>query len=169
MCVCLYAVADIDDCISQPCWHAGRCVDESAPGGGFRCICPVDYRGPTCAVRKLLDTTWAWRLFLQASATVGLSLVIIPAAIAIHQIQKYGLQKVNEFGGVMANGITSIGATDVGAFEDHLTQGFIALPGPLYDENITEDISCRIPEEISVPLTSAMERRKTFPNPMARK
>lgn len=163
----LYCATDIDECISQPCWHGGRCVDQSGPGGGFRCICPVEYRGPTCAVKKLLDTTWALRLFLQSSGMVGLSLVIIPAVIAVHQIQKYGLQKVNEFGGAMADGIA--GTTGGGSFEDHLAQGFISLPGPLYDGSIPEDISCRMPDEISVPRTSAMERRKTFSNPMMRK
>lgn len=163
--------ADLDECVSQPCWHGGRCIDLSAPGGGFRCFCSMEYRGPTCAVKKLLDSTWASRLFLQASAMVGLSLVFIPAGIAVRQIQKYGLRKVSEFGGAMADGITGIGAKEVGTFEDHLSQGFVALPGPLYDENIPEDISCRLPEEdlASVALTSAMERRKTFSNPMMRK
>eukprot|EP01046_Picozoa_sp_COSAG06_P076597 COSAG06_NODE_24515_length_660_cov_1.099822_1_plen_50_part_10 len=49
---------------------------------------------------------------------VGLSLVIIPAVTAAHQIQKYGLQKVSDFGGALADGITGSGATEVGTFED---------------------------------------------------
>jgi hypothetical protein len=98
---------------------------------------------------------------------VGLSLVIIPAVIAVHQIQKYGLQKVTEFGGAMADGVS--GAAGGGTFEDHLAQGFIALPGPFHDESIEGDISCRLPAELSVVRTSAMERRKTFSNPMIRK
>ena len=106
------------------------------------------------------------RLFLQASAMVGLSLVVIPAVIAVHQIQKYGMQKVTDFGGTMAGGITGIGASHVGAIEEHFAQGYTALPGPLYDDSIPEDISCRLPEENAVALTSAMERRKNFSNPM---
>lgn len=98
---------------------------------------------------------------------MGLSLVIIPAVIAVHQIQKYGLQKVTEFGGAMADGVS--GAAGGGTFEDHLAQGFIALPGPFHDESIEGDISCRLPAELSVVRTSAMERRKTFSNPMIRK
>lgn len=158
---------DIDDCISQPCWHGGTCKNE--PGGQFRCLCPLQYRGPTCAVEILLDSTWALRLFLQSTAMVGLSLVIIPAVTAAHQIQKYGLQKVSDFGGALADGITGSGATEVGTFEDHLAQGFTPLPGPLDDASIAEDISCRMPEEASVALTSSMERRRTFANPMIRR
>ena len=96
-------------------------------------------------------------------------MVIIPAVIAVHQIQKYGLQKVTEFGGAMADGITGIGTAGVGTFEDHVVQGFTALPGPLLDGSTAEDISCKLPEDLSAAVTSAMERRKTFPNPMIRK
>jgi hypothetical protein len=76
---------------------------------------------------------------------------------------------VAHFGGALADGITGVGTMEVGTFEDHLSAGFTTLPGPLLDGSIGDDISSRMPSESSAFLTPALERRKTFSNPMVRK
>ena len=78
---------------------------------------------------------------------------------------KYGLQKTRDIGGALAEGITAIGTKQVQTFDDHMAAGYTLLPGPLGED----DPSGRIPEEASVSLTTAMERGKTFNNPIIRR
>ena len=156
---------DINECISQPCWHGGKCEDRAERGGQFFCVCTQEYRGNTCTVEKLLDQTWMTNMFLEVSAMVGLSLVVLPVVMAVYQIQKYGLQKTRDIGGALAEGITAIGTKQVQTFDDHMAAGYTLLPGPLGED----DPSGRIPEEASVSLTTAMERGKTFNNPIIRR
>ena len=44
-------IADIDDCLNEPCKNGGSCFDKV---NGFRCTCVAGYTGDTCESGKLL-------------------------------------------------------------------------------------------------------------------
>jgi len=42
-------VADIDECTSNPCQNAARCMDLV---NGYDCICPIGYTGTYCEISE---------------------------------------------------------------------------------------------------------------------
>ena len=45
----LFLLADIDDCLSNPCQNGGQCTDLV---NGFACICISGFSGEICQFRK---------------------------------------------------------------------------------------------------------------------
>ena len=41
-----YCATNIDECVSDPCLHGGKCTDDI---NGYTCKCPVQYLGDTCS------------------------------------------------------------------------------------------------------------------------
>ena len=45
---------EINECISQPCYHQGTCEDEP---GGYQCVCLPGYMGVHCETGNQQQTT----------------------------------------------------------------------------------------------------------------